>query len=133
MANQEMQVRWRHHQAGLLSYLRQMLVSEIFVDVTLCCQNRRLKAHRVLLSACSPYLQVGNLVRTVAITTFAAHQPFLLSAHTCPSIPTRYRTQNRLSVTLRIPIYGQRVSVSRNTVTTTLELVFVCRNNRTRT
>ncbi|RZF46247.1 hypothetical protein LSTR_LSTR011279 [Laodelphax striatellus] len=54
---QEMQVRWRHHQLGLLSHLRHMLVTELFVDVTLCCQGRRLKAHRVLLSASSPYLQ----------------------------------------------------------------------------
>ncbi|KAF6211800.1 hypothetical protein GE061_012315 [Apolygus lucorum] len=52
-----MHVRWRHHQLGLLDYLRHMLDSEAFVDVTLCCQNKRLKAHRVLLSASSPYLQ----------------------------------------------------------------------------
>ncbi|XP_054259943.1 zinc finger protein 239-like [Macrosteles quadrilineatus] len=57
MVGQEMHVRWRHHQAGLLAYLRQMLASEVFVDVTLCCQNKKLKAHRVLMSACSPYLQ----------------------------------------------------------------------------
>lgn len=58
MVGQEMHVRWRHHQVGLLTYLRQMLTSEVFVDVTLCCQSKQLKAHRVLLSASSPYLQV---------------------------------------------------------------------------
>ncbi|XP_039293910.1 uncharacterized protein LOC111047803 [Nilaparvata lugens] len=56
-SDQQMHVRWRHHQLGLLSHLRHMLVTELFVDVTLCCQGRRLKAHRVLLSASSPYLQ----------------------------------------------------------------------------
>ncbi|KAK9499046.1 hypothetical protein O3M35_003561 [Rhynocoris fuscipes] len=55
----EMHVRWRHHQLGLLGYLRHMLASESFVDVTLCCQAKRLKAHRVLLSASSSYLQVN--------------------------------------------------------------------------
>jgi hypothetical protein len=53
-----LQVRWKHHQMGVMDYLRQLLVSEVFVDVTLCCQNRRFKAHRILLSACSSYLQV---------------------------------------------------------------------------
>lgn len=53
-----LQVRWKHHQMGVMDYLRQLLVSEVFVDVTLCCQNKRFKAHRILLSACSSYLQV---------------------------------------------------------------------------
>ncbi|XP_075233682.1 uncharacterized protein LOC142331571 [Lycorma delicatula] len=69
-----MHVRWRHHQSGLLSYLRQMLVSEIFVDVTLCCQGKRLKAHRVLLSASSPYLQALLLAHpTTEQTTIILH------------------------------------------------------------
>ncbi|KAJ4436829.1 hypothetical protein ANN_16961 [Periplaneta americana] len=54
----ELQVRWQHHQVGVLDYLKQLLVSEVFVDVTLCCQDKRFKAHRLLLSACSSYLQV---------------------------------------------------------------------------
>ncbi|KAL1138433.1 hypothetical protein AAG570_008497 [Ranatra chinensis] len=58
----EMHVRWRHHEVGLLGFLRQMLSSEAFVDVTLCCQNRKLNAHRILLSASSPYLQVSYLL-----------------------------------------------------------------------
>ncbi|XP_034239005.1 protein tramtrack, beta isoform-like [Thrips palmi] len=45
------------HCLGVLSYLRQLLSSESFVDVTLCCLGGSLRAHRVLLSACSPYLQ----------------------------------------------------------------------------
>ncbi|XP_069688897.1 uncharacterized protein [Periplaneta americana] len=53
----ELQVRWQHHQVGVLDYLKQLLVSEVFVDVTLCCQDKRFKAHRLLLSACSSYLQ----------------------------------------------------------------------------
>uniref|UniRef100_T1I204 BTB domain-containing protein n=1 Tax=Rhodnius prolixus TaxID=13249 RepID=T1I204_RHOPR len=56
----EMHVRWRHHQLGLLGYLRHMLASESFVDVTLYCQGKRLKAHRVLLSASSAYLQISQ-------------------------------------------------------------------------
>lgn len=47
------------HCLGVLSYLRQLLSSESFVDVTLCCLGGSLRAHRVLLSACSPYLQVS--------------------------------------------------------------------------
>jgi hypothetical protein len=58
MAGDDLQVRWKHHQVGVMEYLRQLLVSEVFVDVTLCCQSKRFKAHRILLSSCSSYLQV---------------------------------------------------------------------------
>ncbi|XP_067000053.2 uncharacterized protein [Anabrus simplex] len=57
MSNKQLQVRWEKHQAGVLTHLRNLLASEAFADVTLCCEGRRLRAHRVLLSASSPYLQ----------------------------------------------------------------------------
>lgn len=60
MDDNNLQVLLKHHQMGVMDYLRQLLVSEVFVDVTLCCQNKRFKAHRILLSACSSYLQVNT-------------------------------------------------------------------------
>ncbi|XP_049939012.1 proline-rich protein 36-like [Schistocerca serialis cubense] len=57
MGGNRLLVRWERHASGVLAHLRRLLAAEAFVDVTLCCQGRRLRAHRVLLSACSPYLQ----------------------------------------------------------------------------
>ncbi|XP_049837534.1 uncharacterized protein LOC126282113 isoform X2 [Schistocerca gregaria] len=57
MSGDRLLVRWERHECGVLRNLRQLLAAEAFVDVTLCCQGRRLRAHRLLLSACSPYLQ----------------------------------------------------------------------------
>ncbi|KAG8232107.1 hypothetical protein J437_LFUL012305 [Ladona fulva] len=52
-----LQVQWKHHQEGMLKFLEELRASETFVDVTLCCEGQKFKAHRVVLSACSPYLQ----------------------------------------------------------------------------
>lgn len=41
----------------MTSVINQLLAEEAFVDVTLACDGARIKAHRVVLSACSPYFQ----------------------------------------------------------------------------
>ncbi|XP_047117956.1 zinc finger protein 628-like isoform X3 [Schistocerca piceifrons] len=50
-------VRWDQHEAQLLERLCGYFTENAFVDVTLWCPDRRFKAHRVLLSACSDYLE----------------------------------------------------------------------------
>ena len=67
MDSNDLQVRWKQHQIGVMDYLRQLLISEVFVDVTLCCQNKRFKAHRILLSACSSYLKVKTALQQLVI------------------------------------------------------------------
>ncbi|XP_049836939.1 protein bric-a-brac 1-like [Schistocerca gregaria] len=57
MGGKRLLVQWERYESGVLAHLRRLLAAEAFVDVTLCCQGHRLRAHRVLLSACSPYLQ----------------------------------------------------------------------------
>jgi hypothetical protein len=50
-------LRWNNHQHNLLSVFESLLRSEAFVDVTLACDGFQLKAHKMVLSACSPYFQ----------------------------------------------------------------------------
>ncbi|XP_049837909.1 protein tramtrack, beta isoform-like [Schistocerca gregaria] len=57
MGGERLLVQWEQHESAVLAHLRRLLAAEAFVDVTLYCQGHRLRAHRVLLSACSPYLQ----------------------------------------------------------------------------
>ncbi|CAG9814299.1 unnamed protein product [Phaedon cochleariae] len=50
-------LRWNNHQSNLLSVFDQLLHDESFVDVTLAVEGQLLKAHKMVLSACSPYFQ----------------------------------------------------------------------------
>lgn len=50
-------LRWNNHQSNLLSVFDQLLHDESFVDVTLAVEGQYLKAHKMVLSACSPYFQ----------------------------------------------------------------------------
>ncbi|XP_047476550.1 muscle M-line assembly protein unc-89-like isoform X8 [Penaeus chinensis] len=57
MANQQFCLRWNNYQSNLTQVFDQLLQSESFVDVTLSCEGNSVKAHRMVLSACSPYFQ----------------------------------------------------------------------------
>ncbi|KAH8306269.1 hypothetical protein KR018_005571 [Drosophila ironensis] len=55
MASQRFCLRWNNHQTNLLSVFDQLLHAETFTDVTLAVEGQYLKAHKMVLSACSPY------------------------------------------------------------------------------
>ncbi|XP_036149776.1 protein tramtrack, alpha isoform isoform X2 [Monomorium pharaonis] len=57
MASQRFCLRWNNHQSNLLSVFDQLLHDESFVDVTLAVEGQLLRAHKMVLSACSPYFQ----------------------------------------------------------------------------
>ncbi|XP_077516207.1 uncharacterized protein LOC144126121 [Amblyomma americanum] len=57
MGSQQFCLKWKSHYSNLLSALDQLLFSESFTDVTLACEGLSLKAHRAMLSACSPFFQ----------------------------------------------------------------------------
>lgn len=51
-------LRWNNYQTNLTCSFDQLLQSELLVDVTLACADGQfMKAHRMVLSACSPYFQ----------------------------------------------------------------------------
>ncbi|CAG9767461.1 unnamed protein product [Ceutorhynchus assimilis] len=51
-------VTWDHHQPKVLSLCNNLLQNGKLVDVTLAAEGKRLKAHRLVLSACSPYFEL---------------------------------------------------------------------------
>ncbi|XP_068629192.1 protein tramtrack, beta isoform-like isoform X1 [Battus philenor] len=57
MATQRFCLRWNNHQSNMLSVFDQLLHAETFTDVTLAVDGQLLKAHKMVLSACSPYFQ----------------------------------------------------------------------------
>ncbi|XP_060803474.1 broad-complex core protein isoforms 1/2/3/4/5 isoform X2 [Amyelois transitella] len=55
--NQHFCLRWNNYQSSITSAFENLRDDEDFVDVTLACDGKSLKAHRVVLSACSPYFR----------------------------------------------------------------------------
>lgn len=64
-------LRWNNYQSSITSAFENLRDDEDFVDVTLACDGRSLKAHRVVLSACSPYFR--ELLK-VSVHTPKAHR-----------------------------------------------------------
>ncbi|XP_067013324.1 protein abrupt isoform X3 [Anabrus simplex] len=54
---QQFCLRWNNFQVNITSQFEALRDEEDFVDVTLACEGKRLKAHKVVLSACSPYFK----------------------------------------------------------------------------
>ncbi|CAM1326661.1 Uncharacterised protein g9289 [Pycnogonum litorale] len=57
MGSNQFCLRWNNHQNNMLNVFDDLLCSESFVDVTLACEGTSMKAHKVVLSACSPFFQ----------------------------------------------------------------------------
>lgn len=50
-------LKWNDFQSSILNSFRHLRDEEDFVDVTLACDERSFTAHKVVLSACSPYFR----------------------------------------------------------------------------
>lgn len=50
-------LRWNNHLTNLRSLLEALYNDQNLVDVTLSCSDGTLKAHKLMLSACSPYFE----------------------------------------------------------------------------
>lgn len=55
MAMQQYCLRWKYHHSNLQTMFSQLLDREAFCDVTLACEGQTLRAHRVVLCACSTF------------------------------------------------------------------------------
>jgi BTB/POZ domain len=56
-SQQQFCLRWNNYQTNLTFVFDQLLQTESFCDVTLACDKASIKAHKMVLSACSPYFQ----------------------------------------------------------------------------
>nr|CAH7746685.1 unnamed protein product [Callosobruchus chinensis] len=57
MLPQQYCLRWRYHHSNLQTMFSQLLEREAFCDVTLACEGKTIKAHKIVLSACSTYFE----------------------------------------------------------------------------
>lgn len=57
--DQQFCLRWNNHQSTLVAVFDTLLENGTLVDCTLAAEGKCLNAHKVVLSACSPYFEVG--------------------------------------------------------------------------
>ena len=50
-------LKWNNFENNISSYLDILRSENDFVDVTITCGEKNFKAHKVILSACSPYFR----------------------------------------------------------------------------
>lgn len=55
MTLQQYCLRWKYHHSNLQTMFSQLLDRGCFCDVTLACEGQTIKAHRVVLCACSTF------------------------------------------------------------------------------
>lgn len=73
--DQQFCLRWNNHQSTLVAVFDTLLENGTLVDCTLAAEGKYLNAHKVVLSACSPYFEVSRATLTqkylhVGKTTF---------------------------------------------------------------
>jgi len=68
---QQFFLKWNDFQSNMVSSFKHLREEKSFTDVTLACEGQTCKAHKMVLSACSPYfktlLEVGICFNEVFI------------------------------------------------------------------
>ncbi|XP_055594616.1 longitudinals lacking protein, isoforms H/M/V-like isoform X3 [Uranotaenia lowii] len=57
MTAQQFSLRWNNYTNYITGAFDSLRYEEDLVDVTLCCEGRKIRAHKILLSACSAYFK----------------------------------------------------------------------------
>lgn len=57
MASLNMQLVWDKHLQNIGELFKNLYEDDVLVDVIISCKDGNLKAHKIVLSACSPYFQ----------------------------------------------------------------------------
>lgn len=55
--DQQFCLRWNEFQSNMVSSFKHLREEKSFTDVTLACDGQTCKAHKMVLSACSPYFK----------------------------------------------------------------------------
>jgi len=54
---QQYSLKWNNYISHLAYHFESLRSEEEFTDVTLCCEGKKIKAHKIILSACSTYFR----------------------------------------------------------------------------
>ena len=76
-------LKWNNYQSNVTSTFKELLAVEDFVDITLSAEGGALRAHKVVLSACSPYFRDILKVKALHIYLFFIHELSTFICNTC--------------------------------------------------
>ena len=57
---QQFCLRWNDFQTNMVASFKHLRDEKSFTDVTIACDGQSTKAHKMILSACSPYFKVTS-------------------------------------------------------------------------
>merc|ERR1719178_150098 len=57
MASEKFCLRWNDFEANISGALQELRDDKDFFDVTVACEDEQIQAHKVILSACSPFFR----------------------------------------------------------------------------
>ena len=57
MGSEKFCLHWNDFESNISSSFRELRDDKDFFDVTLACDDEQIHAHKVILSACSPFFQ----------------------------------------------------------------------------
>lgn len=80
-SSQQFSLRWNNYLKHITCAFDTLRTDEDLVDVTLSCEGKRIRAHKMLLSACSTYFRDLFKVNAILINSFAfiyGNESFLL-------------------------------------------------------
>ena len=63
MSSTEFCIKWTNYQSNIVNSVGKLKNESEFVDVSLVCEEKTIKAHKVILSACSDYFKQVFKVR----------------------------------------------------------------------
>lgn len=75
---QQFFLKWNDFQSNMVSSFRHLRDEKSFTDVTLACEGQTCKAHKMVLSACSPYFK-SLLEVSIAVFSFIVFYVEILS------------------------------------------------------
>ena len=64
MSSTEFCIKWTNYQSNIVKSVGKLKNEDEFVDVTLVCEDQSIRAHKVILSACSDYFKQVFKVRS---------------------------------------------------------------------
>ncbi|XP_063847245.1 longitudinals lacking protein-like [Scylla paramamosain] len=74
-ADQQFCLRWNNFHSNITTAFESLRDDEDFVDITLACEGRQIKAHKMVLSACSPYFR--SLLKDVTFANLTSILDFM--------------------------------------------------------
>ena len=54
---EKLYLRWNDFESNLSGMFRELIIAKDFFNVTLACDDDQKQAHKVILSACSPFIR----------------------------------------------------------------------------